>query len=81
MATCGTQAAEPAADPGSLAEAIKQGQSLSSFRLRDEWVSQDGESENANALTLRTLLGWQTAPLHGFSVGAQLINVDVFDMR
>ncbi len=78
-AACGTHAAEPAAAPTSLAEAIKQGQSLSSLRLRDEWVAQDGKSEQANALTLRTLLGWQTAPLHGFSVGAQLINVGVFD--
>ncbi len=80
VATSGVQAAEPAAAaPGSLAEAIQQGQSLSSLRLRDERVEQDGKTETANALTLRTLLGWQTAPLHGFSVGAQLINVGVLD--
>ena len=78
-ATCGVHAAEPVGPAGSLAEAIRQGQSLSSFRLRDEWVDQDGKSEHSNALTLRSLLGWQTAPLHGFSVGAQLINVGVFD--
>ncbi len=78
-ATCGVQAAEPVAPAESLADAIRQGQSLSSFRLRDEWVDQDGKTERSNALTLRTLLGWQTAPLHGFSVGAQLINVGVFD--
>jgi len=62
-----------------FADAVRAGKSMSSFRLRDEWVAQDGKSEQANALTLRTLLGWQTAPLHGFSVGAQLINVGVFD--
>ncbi len=78
-ATCGAHAAEPAAAPSTLAEAIRQGQSLSSLRLRDEWVEQAGKAEQSNALTLRSLLGWQTAPLHGFSVGAQLINVGVFD--
>jgi len=82
MASLGAQAAEPAAAAvaaTTLAEAIQQGQSLSSLRLRDERVEQDGKAETANALTLRTLLGWQTAPLHGFSVGAQVINVGVFD--
>lgn len=79
-ATCASHSAEPAAAAsGSLLEAIRQGQSLSSVRLRDEWVSQDGKSEQANALTLRALLGWQTKPVHGWSVGAQLINVAVFD--
>lgn len=79
-ATSGAQAAEPAAPaPATLADAVRQGQSMSSLRLRDEWVEQDGKTEQANALTLRTLLGWQTAPLQGFSVGAQFINVGVFD--
>jgi hypothetical protein len=79
-ASCGAQADDTAAAaPSTLAEAIQQGHSMSSLRLRDERVEQDGKAETANALTLRTLLGWQTAPLHGFSVGAQLINVGVFD--
>ncbi len=65
--------------PQSLADALTQGTSLSSFRLRDEYVEQDAKAKNANALTLRTLLGWQTAPLHGFSVGLQLINVGKLD--
>ena len=72
-AMSGAHAEGPA--PASLADAISQGTSLSSLRLRDEFVQQDGKAEDANALTLRTLLGWQTAPLHGFSVGLQLINV------
>ncbi len=63
----------------SLPDAIMRGQSLSSFRLRDEHVSQDGKANEGNALTLRTLLGWQTLPLQGLSVGVQLINVAVFD--
>lgn len=57
-----------------LLEAIKGGKSLSSLRLRYEHVDQDGLT-NANALTLRTLLGWQTAPVQGVSVTAQLIDV------
>lgn len=65
--------------PQSLAEAVRLGKPLTNFRLRDEIVQQDGKADDANALTLRSLLGWQTAPLHGLSVGAQLINVAVFD--
>ncbi len=76
-AHAGAPAGVPA--PQSLADAVSQGQSLSSFRLRDEFVRQDGKAEDANALTLRSLIGWQTAPLHGLSVGAQLINVGVLD--
>ena len=62
-----------------LANAIATGTSLSSFRLRDEFVQQDGKALDANAVTLRTLLGWQTAPLYGLSVGAQLISVSVLN--
>lgn len=72
-----THAGQPA--PTSVGEAITQGTAMSSFRLRNETVRQDGKAEQANALTLRSLLGWQTAPLHGLSVGAQLINVGKLD--
>jgi len=33
------------------------------------------ELDDANAFTLRSLIGWQTAPFHNFSFAAQLINV------
>ena len=33
------------------------------------------ELEIADALTVRSLIGWQTAPYHNFSIAAQLINV------
>lgn len=33
------------------------------------------ELKNADALTLRSLIGWQTAPYHNFSFAAQLIDV------
>lgn len=63
----------------SFADSIRSGKSLSSLRLRNEQVQQDGKAEDASALTLRSLLGWQTAPFHNFSIGAQLINVAVFN--
>lgn len=59
----------------SLCEAISEGKLLLNFRPRYEYVDQDGKAENANAFTVRTLLGWQTRPLHGFSVTAQIIDV------
>jgi hypothetical protein len=75
-------------------DAIKTGKNMTSFRLRYEFVDQEGlqpgtftnaantpnptrtrELKDANALTLRSLIGWQTAPYHNWSFAAQLINV------
>jgi len=36
------------------------------------------ELEDANALTLRSLIGWQTAPYQNFSFAGQIINVTKF---
>ncbi|MGB4813145.1 MAG: alginate export family protein [Methylophilaceae bacterium] len=58
-----------------LSEAISEGKSLTNFRLRYEYVDQDGKTENANAWTLRSLIGWQTKPFHDVSVAAQVIGV------
>lgn len=60
-----------------LTDAIKNGQPMTGFRLRYENVNQDSSNnlKNANAFTLRSLLGWQTAPLNDFSLAAQLIGV------
>lgn len=65
----------PPAQAATLSEAITEGKPLTNFRLRYEYVDQDGKSENANAWTLRSLIGWQTKPFHDFSVTAQLIGV------
>ena len=65
--------------PASLLEAIKAGKPMTNFRLRYEQVDQDGKTENANAWTLRSLIGWQTAPFNNFSIGVQLINVTQFN--
>jgi hypothetical protein len=67
-------------------DAVKEGKNLTSFRLRYENVDQDGlgpagtaaankELKDGEGLTLRSLIGWQTAPYHNFSFGAQLIDV------
>ncbi len=64
-------------------DSIKEGKAMTSFRLRYENVQQDGNGTtptpvpllDANALTLRSLIGWQSSPFHNFSVAAQIINV------
>lgn len=68
-------------ESASLMEAITAGRPMTSFRLRYETIDQDGKREDANAMTLRSLLGWKTAPFHDFSVAAQLINVAVLNNR
>lgn len=63
----------------SLTEALREGTSLTQFRARYEHVEQDGKADNANAYTLRSLIGWRTKPFHDVSVTAQLINVTQFN--
>lgn len=68
--------------PETLLQAITDGKPMTNFRLRYENVDQDAAApglKNANAWTLRSLVGWQTAPFHDFSVGAQLIGVTKLD--
>lgn len=74
-AVSGAQAAEENQADFSLLDAIKAGKNMSNLRLRYEHAEQDNRSENADAFTLRTLIGWQTADFHHFSLGVQLINV------
>lgn len=79
---------EPPAQPQTLLEAITGGKPLTNFRLRYENVDQDGwigsaatgrNLDEADAWTLRSLIGWQTAPFKNFSIAAQLINVTQFN--
>ncbi|HEV8645106.1 MAG TPA: alginate export family protein [Burkholderiales bacterium] len=62
-------------DSASLFEAATDGKLLLNLRPRYEHVEQDGKQYDANALTLRTLLGWQTGTYRGFGATAQLIDV------
>ncbi|MES2013351.1 MAG: alginate export family protein [Pseudomonadota bacterium] len=71
-----------------LLDSIKQGKPLTNFRLRYESVDQDlfqpapnatKKLDTANAFTLRSLIGWQTAPFHNFSFAAQITDVHEFN--
>jgi hypothetical protein len=71
-------AAKPVA-PTTLMEAITMGKPMTNFRLRYENVQVDGTAKDANAWTMRSLIGWQTKPFNNFSIAAQLINVAHFN--
>ncbi|OGV75916.1 MAG: hypothetical protein A3I83_04295 [Methylotenera sp. RIFCSPLOWO2_02_FULL_45_14] len=71
-----------------LLDSIKQGKPLTNFRLRYENVDQEAfqpapnatkKLDSADAFTLRSLIGWQTAPFHNFSFAAQLTDVHEFN--
>jgi hypothetical protein len=74
--------------PETLFDAMKQGKPMTSFRLRYENIHQDGyqsaapdakKLETGEAFTLRSLIGWQTAPFKNFSFAAQLTDVHAFN--
>lgn len=74
--------------PSTLLEAIQQGKPMTNFRLRYENVDQDGyqgttatakKLDTAHAFTLRSLVGWQTAPFKNFSFAVQITDVHEFD--
>lgn len=58
----------------SLVDAIKNGRLILDIRYRFEYVDQDGRPENAEAHTVRTKLGYETAPFYDFSVLLELEN-------
>lgn len=73
-ATAGVASAQPApglaaatSAPTSLQEAVTKGKASLNVRLRYEHVSQDDGLDDADALTLRTRLGYKTAAYHGFT--------------
>lgn len=55
-----------AADTGDLVEAIAKGKPILEFRPRYENVDQANLARDAEAFTLRTRLGWETASWNGF---------------
>ena len=84
LALSGAACSAVAEDEYTFMDSVKEGKNLTSFRLRYENVSQDGNSpaltpvmplEDGEALTLRSLIGWKTSPYHNLSFAAQLINV------
>lgn len=77
LAACAGEAAA-ATPPETLADAVTGGHLILEMRGRYEGVDQDKTgviAKSAEALTLRTRLGWETAPLHGLSGLVELENV------
>ncbi len=60
---------------GTFIEAITGGKVSAQLRPRFEWVDQEGKSENAQALTLRTQLGYTTGDYKGFGALLQFEDV------
>lgn len=56
------------AEDDAFITALKEGKPLLNLRLRHEEVDSDGAAEDAQALTLRTRLGYQSGTLYGFDV-------------
>lgn len=56
----------------SVASAITSGKVSGNIRLRYETVSDDAVANDADALTVRTRLGYETAPFKGFTAVAEV---------
>jgi alginate export protein len=69
------RAASGAEDTTSLTEAISSGKLIFNLRPRYEQVDQANFAEDAEALTMRSLLGWETGSWYGLSAKAEWINV------
>jgi hypothetical protein len=69
--------ATPAAvtTPDPAARALLGGKASLSLRARWEGVTDDAVPRDASALTLRTRLGWQSAPLGGFGLSLEFDDV------
>ena len=71
-------AAEAADAPATFAEALKQGKLIADFRYRHEFVSDDAvDGRDANATTLRTVVGFESKAFRGlrFRVEAEDVSV------
>lgn len=67
LAILGGSMSVPALAADSLAEALSSGKAYGNFRLRYESVEQNNALADADALTLRTRLGYKTGSIGGFS--------------
>ncbi len=69
------QARVSAQDSASLGDAITSGKPILNLRPRYENVDQANLSNTGEALTMRTLLGWETGSWYGLSAKAEMIDV------
>lgn len=73
----------PSAETRTLLDALRQGELTLGLRYRFEWVEddrfdlggEDGFKKDAQASTLRTTLGYRTAPWHGLELAVEFENV------
>ncbi len=70
-------ALSPVASAESLHDAWSDSKASASFRLRYEGASQDNAAKDASALTLRTLLSYESGSYKGFSFKADLEDVTI----
>jgi hypothetical protein len=76
----GVESSSPESEELTFLEALRGGQPEVSLRYRFETVETEALARDAYASTLRSTLGYRTAPFRGFSLFAQLENVvAVFD--
>lgn len=75
LSACSTGMAEPATEAADLKDALTGGKFSGNFRLRYEYADQAGFNQTAEAFTLRSVLGYETKALHGFSINAQVYGV------
>jgi Alginate export len=72
-ATAGPGLAQPAATD--VFSAIRGGSVAGNFRLRHETVSQDGKADRAQAMTLRTVLGYRTGSFRSLAAYVEMETV------
>jgi hypothetical protein len=65
-------AATPTLAADDVMTALTEGKFDVNIRYRFEYVDQDGKPEEAYANTVRTAVGYETADLHGFILGAEV---------
>jgi hypothetical protein len=76
LALGSTAAVTPAYAAETLADALREGDTIIDLRARYESVEQGGFAEEADALTSRLRAGFQTAPLKGTALLAEGVIVD-----
>ncbi len=68
-----------AEEAASFKDAITEGKFSANMKFRWENVNQDNPLDDANAYTLRTLVGYETKPFHGFSINTQIYGLSPFN--
>ncbi|HSR02511.1 MAG TPA: hypothetical protein VLM20_06915, partial [Methylophilaceae bacterium] len=68
-----------AEEAASFKEAITEGKFSANMKFRWENVNQKNNLDDANAYTLRTLIGYETKSINGFSINTQIYGLSPFN--